>query len=48
MQALLIFPLLPIEGEHQNDLWPALTVRSAPNGMPLRIYGYIRRPLSLR
>jgi hypothetical protein len=23
MQALLIFPLLPIEGEHQNDLWPA-------------------------
>jgi len=28
MQALLIFPLLPIEGEHQNELWPAISCQA--------------------
>jgi hypothetical protein len=27
---LLIFPLLPIEGEHQNDLWPAFKYSQVP------------------
>jgi len=41
MQALLIFPLLSIEGEHQNEWWPALKCsqvraeRYAPSDLPI-------------